>query len=101
MIFGTDDRLNVIRTDRGATTMGDNDDDADLPSFLDRALPSRFQRHTVTVEPQGDLAYDDADWQDALVVVERGEVELEFLCGRRHTFGTGAVFWLAGVPVRA
>jgi hypothetical protein len=56
----------------------------------------RFERRTVTVPPGGALAYDEADWRDALVLVVRGEIELG---GER--FGRGSVLSLAGLHVRA
>ncbi len=41
-----------------------------------------------------------ADWADTLVVVERGELELECCSGRRATFVSGSVLTLAGLSVR-
>jgi hypothetical protein len=60
-----------------------------------------FEVRRVAVAPGGTRAYDDAEWAGALVVVERGRIELEALSGGRRTFGRGAVLWLAGVPLRA
>jgi hypothetical protein len=40
-------------------------------------------------------------WRGALVVVERGELELECLDGRRERFGRGDVLCLTGVRLRA
>jgi hypothetical protein len=45
--------------------------------------------------------YDEADWRDALVVVVRGEIELEARAGGRERFARGAVLSLAGLPLRA
>jgi hypothetical protein len=56
----------------------------------------RFERRMVSVPPGGTLAYDEADWRDALVLVVRGEIELG---GER--FGRGSVLSLAGLTVRA
>jgi hypothetical protein len=36
-------------------------------------------------------SYDETDWQDAIVVVERGEIEVECLGGRRRRFESGDV----------
>ncbi|ACZ84014.1 hypothetical protein Aros01_03353 [Streptosporangium roseum] len=44
--------------------------------------------------------YDPAEWRDAIVRVEGGQVELETADGARRRFGHGAVLWLAGLPVR-
>ncbi|MBA2533395.1 MAG: hypothetical protein H0V21_00120 [Rubrobacter sp.] len=37
----------------------------------------------------------------ALVVVERGEIELECERGTRRRFGRGSVLWVSGLPLRA
>ena len=55
----------------------------------------------MAVAPGGSRAYDEAEWSEALVVVERGRIELEGLSGARRTFERGAALWLAGVPLRA
>jgi hypothetical protein len=60
-----------------------------------------FEARRVAVAPGGTRAYDDAEWAGALVVVERGRIELEGLNGSRATFERGAVLWLARVPLRA
>lgn len=63
-------------------------------------VPPGFECRAVTVEPGGDRIYHDAEWQDALVVIARGEIELEWRDGRRHRLSSGEVFWLAGLPLR-
>jgi hypothetical protein len=45
--------------------------------------------------------YDEADWRDALVLVVRGEIELEGQGGSRERFARGAVLSLAGLSLRA
>jgi hypothetical protein len=55
----------------------------------------------VVVGPGRARPFDDADWRDALVVVERGEIELEWLSGTRQRFGADAVLWLEGLSLRA
>lgn len=73
----------------------------DRLSFLEGDLPPRFERRVVTVAPGRARPYDEAEWRDAIVVVERGEIELEGLSGRRGCFRRGDILWLAGVPLRA
>ena len=68
------------------------DDDPGRPAFVLRA---------VAVPPGCERAYDEAEWRDALVSVTRGEIELESLGGSRHSFRTGDVLWLTGLPLRA
>jgi hypothetical protein len=60
-----------------------------------------FVLRTVAVAPGGERPYDAVEWQDALVVVGRGRVELESRGGRRHAFGRGETLWLGGMPLRA
>jgi hypothetical protein len=45
--------------------------------------------------------FDPAAWGDAVVVVERGQVVLESLDGRRVRCERGFVGFLAGLPLRA
>jgi hypothetical protein len=70
-------------------------------TFLDRPLPAAFELRLVALDPGGDRPYDAAEWRGALVVVERGEVELEANSGRCWTFKAGSVLWLVGLPLRA
>ncbi len=63
-------------------------------------VPPGFECRAVTVEPGGDRIYHDGEWRDALVVIARGEIELEGRDGRRLRLTSGAVFWLAGLPLR-
>lgn len=55
----------------------------------------------VEIPPGGERPYDGAEWAGALVVVDRGEIELDCLDGDRPRFACGAVLWLDGLPVRA
>ena len=61
---------------------------AGVPAALGRARPGESR-------PSG-----DADWRDALVIVERGDVELECAAGGRRRFSGGAVLWLEGIDLR-
>jgi hypothetical protein len=68
------------------------DDDGDAPAFVVRA---------VAVAPGSRRVYDDAEWRDAIVVVKRGEIELECTSGVSHRFRRGDLLWLTGLPLRA
>jgi hypothetical protein len=70
-------------------------------SFMGRRLPSAFALHAISIAPGGEHLYDQDEWRDALVVVERGQIELECSAGGRLRFGPGAVLWLFGLPLRA
>jgi hypothetical protein len=70
-------------------------------SFLGRPLPPGFRLHVVALAPGRARPYDAAEWRDALVVVERGEIELETVGDGYRAFERGDVLWLNGLPVRA
>ncbi len=70
-------------------------------SFLDGALPTRFRLRELTLQAGCSHPFRDEDWDDALVVVERGEIELECRAGIRRRFPAGAIMWLHGMNLRA
>ncbi len=59
-----------------------------------------FRRRSVVLEPGESRRSGDTEWRDALVVVERGDVELECAAGGRRRFSGGAVLWLEGIDLR-
>jgi len=63
--------------------------------------PAGFDLRTVEVEPGGARIYHEAEWRDSIVVVARGQIELECLGGSRYGVERGAVLWLVGLPLRA
>lgn len=71
------------------------------PSLLGGRLARSFELRLVAVDPGLERPYDEADWRDSLVVVERGHIELEFVEGSRRRFRRGDVLWLSGLPLRA
>ncbi|MGB2567053.1 hypothetical protein ACPFP2_01170 [Micromonospora citrea] len=77
-------------------------DDGEGPlSFLHSRLGPDMEMRVVALPPGGALDYDEADWRDAIVVVEQGQVELEAVGGTRQIVGCGDVLWLAALPLRA
>jgi hypothetical protein len=60
-----------------------------------------FELRVVTVAPGRARRYAEAEWRDALVVVESGEVELEPEDGVRRRFARGDMLWLTGLRLRA
>jgi hypothetical protein len=60
-----------------------------------------FERRTVTLDAGSSRPYDPAEWFDALVVVEQGEVDLECHAGGRARFKRGDVLWFTGLPLCA
>jgi hypothetical protein len=70
-------------------------------SFMERPLPLGFEMRTISIAAGCALAYDASEWDDAIVVVEQGEIELECVHGTRLHFAHGEVLWLTGLPLRA
>jgi len=60
----------------------------------------RFKVRHLTIAGGRDLAFDEAEWRDAIVVVERGSLDIECLGGNRSTFATGAVLCLDRLSLR-
>jgi quercetin dioxygenase-like cupin family protein len=71
-----------------------------LPCLLRGRLPASFERRELALAPGATLAFEEAEWVDALVVVETGEVELEARQGSRRRFRAGDVLWFAGLELR-
>jgi hypothetical protein len=59
-----------------------------------------FVARTVTVAAGCELPYERGDWADAIVLVQRGELELECLGGTRACFATGALLCFDCLPLR-
>ncbi len=78
-----------------------SDGSDDVLRFVCGPLPAGFRRRRVVLPRGREHAVRDEDWRDALVVVERGEIELECELGGRRRFGCGAVLCLDGLRVRA
>jgi hypothetical protein len=71
-------------------------------SLLDRTLPPSFVTRVITVPAGARRPQEDpAEWLDALLVVERGELEIELEDRTGCRLGRGAVLSLSGLPVRA
>lgn len=63
--------------------------------------PPGFTVRAVAVEAGCERRYDEAEWRDAIVVVARGEIELECVGGDSARFDCGSVLWFVGLPLRA
>jgi hypothetical protein len=59
-----------------------------------------FTMRVVAVGPGEEHLYDAAEWRDAIVLVQHGEVELRGVSGASSSFGRGDLIWLEGVPLR-
>jgi molybdenum cofactor synthesis domain-containing protein len=60
-----------------------------------------FRVRTVAVPPGAVRPYDETEWQDALVLVKAGAIELDCRDGGSRRFEAGESLWLAGLPLRA
>jgi hypothetical protein len=65
-------------------------------------LPGAGQRRReVTVPAGARIDFVDAEWRGALVIVERGEIDLCCSRGGSRRFGTGAVLFFDGLNLVA
>jgi hypothetical protein len=64
-------------------------------------LPPGFEVRAVALAAGVTRIYNEAEWRDAVVVIARGEIEVEVLGGETHCFRRGSVLCLAGLPLRA
>jgi hypothetical protein len=69
-------------------------------TFVGRQLPDLLHVELSTIACGEARTFVDAEWRGALVVVERGVLELECIAGQRARFEQGAVLWLDGLPLR-
>ena len=63
--------------------------------------PPGFEVRAVAMEAGITRIYNEAEWRDALVLVARGEIELESLRGESCRFGRGSILCLVGLQLRA
>jgi hypothetical protein len=69
----------------------------DVPARHD---DDRFARRHVVLDVGARRPYEAAEWDDALVIVKRGEIDLECHAGGRMRFVAGDMLWLTGLPLR-
>jgi hypothetical protein len=60
-----------------------------------------FTVRAVAVAPGEYRAYVEAEWRDAIVLVERGAIELRGVSGASRSFHRGDLLWLERVPLAA
>jgi len=78
----------------------DDDGSPDRLSFLDASVPQAFEVRLLSLPAGHEAEILDSGWRDALVVVERGELDLECAGGSRLRLRSGDVLWLCGLEVR-
>ena len=65
-----------------------------------RQASARFGTWMVELPAASVLDYDATSWEDAIVFVTAGEIELECSSGARRRFCRGDILCLAPLPVR-
>jgi hypothetical protein len=70
-------------------------------TFLGKRVPAAFEARRIVLAPREERAYEEAEWRDAIVGVQRGAVDLVTETGVSASFGRGDIFWLSGLPVGA
>lgn len=73
-------------------------DELDVDRLARRTAPG-FDRRVVELGPFAELAYDPASWQDAIVFVRSGAIEIECADGERGRFGRDDVLCLACLSI--
>jgi quercetin dioxygenase-like cupin family protein len=66
-----------------------------------RPLPPRFRQRVVTLAPGDRRPFHEHEWDDSLVLVHAGELELECHRGGRRRFAAGSILWMIGLDLRA
>jgi hypothetical protein len=70
-------------------------------TFLGKRVAGAFEARRIVLAPGEERPYEEADWRDAIVAVQRGAVDLVTERGVSASFGRGDILWLSGLPVGA
>ncbi|HEX5194124.1 MAG TPA: hypothetical protein VFW09_15085 [Solirubrobacteraceae bacterium] len=76
-------------------------DDRTPVSFLGRRLPRWVQLHLLVLPPGCTHPFEPGQWRGALIIVERGAIELELRSGRRVPCAQGYIGTLSGLTLIA
>jgi hypothetical protein len=77
------------------------DPDARRLGLLGTTSPESLVIRVLILQPGSKRVFDEREWRDSLVEVERGELEVQLRGGTRLGYVTGDVLWLVGLPVLA
>jgi len=69
-------------------------------SWLSGAGRPEFERRRLVIAPGAEHASSAGEWADALVLLERGSLEVECLAGARRAFQATAILCLGWLPLR-
>jgi hypothetical protein len=64
-------------------------------------MPPWLVVRVLTIKPGAERPYDPGEWCDALVLIERGEIEMRFVSGPRWSLKRGETCCLAELPLLA
>ena len=78
-----------------------DDGDGGRLSFVGKCVSPAVKKREFTLSAGEARAYDETEWRDSLVVVERGEIHLEGANGENLRLRRGAVVWLTGLALVA
>jgi hypothetical protein len=77
---------------------GGGDEQVLLANLVSGSMPEGFARSVVTIRVGGSVSCSGQPWEDALLVVGRGALDVEASDGSRTRFPTGAVLAVAELP---
>ena len=71
--------------------------DSDRPAFLGRRVPDAFGVRRITIPPGAERPSADDEWHDAIVILERGAIDVVDPRGDRRRFAPGDMLCLEWV----
>ena len=80
---------------------GPDDGDSLDVDRIARTLWPTFGRRVVVVPPGEAMPYDPGSWEDAIVFVLAGEIDVQCSSGAGHQFQRGDILWFTGLSVRS
>jgi len=78
----------------------DDGDSLDVDRIVRTASPT-FGRRVVAVLPGDALPFDPGTWEDAIVFVLAGEIDVHCSSGAAHRFQPGDILWFTGLSIRS
>ena len=64
-------------------------------------MTAGFVHREVSIGPYAEITFDPREWQDAIVVIADGALEVNDSVGHRCRFESGAILCFDGLSVRA
>src|SRR6478752_1162467 len=80
---------------------GPDDGDSLDVDRIARTVRPTFGRRVVAVPPGEAMPFDPHTWEDAIVFVLAGEVDVQCSSGAGHRFQQGDILWFTGLSVRS